>query len=517
MTYPAAAIRTAVAELLEGTIGSVRTVPAGTFLRGVFPGQPMQSQRAKAIQTSTARHYFDVRLGPLRNNPSTPVGRIGTYELNDLDITITVTSKIAPVNMLTQRDTDLALIASDCKLAVKTLSYPHNLTATDAGVATSIVGGCLLGPEGSTSPTIAAGDERTSPEQLVVTVIQCRAILRVEYSDALSVEAGADSGEWVNGWQTLSGTISGGVEPYVTAWTVQSGGTGEFDSDDSTSAAFAPNAPAAGIVLRMTVTDAEDAVAYDEVTLVCTFDAVVVNGIGFERFWHYQASDSGVTRNGSNLVSQVSDLFEDARHLTQATDGNKLTYDATGGPDGTPCVTATTSNDYAVWTSSDAIPTGTLLYRIAVTKGGASANRIQVQARVLEGILAAGVTLTFMRAPAGGFQLVATEQFGPVATTTVATTPAYANEWVIQTAAWAPAENEEDDAILAWAIDGVATDPQPDMPGGGLLSASIRTIAWGHGSAAGGSAAFDLALNGPTAALQAFIYQHVLQEYPSLA
>ncbi len=242
MTYPAAAIRTAVAELLEGTIGSIRTCPPGTFLRGVFPGQPAQTQRAKAIQTSTARHYFDVKLGQLRNNPSTPIGRLGDYELNDLDITVTVTSKIATVAQADQRDTDLALIASDCKLAAKALAFPHNLDETSAAVATDIVGGCLLGPD-ATSPIIEATDENWG-EQLARTVIRCRAILRIDqdieaplthetFSTAMIAAGGAELQEFWLAYDDDAFRTIGSAANLVEAWIGQVSGVEAIQGTDA--------------------------------------------------------------------------------------------------------------------------------------------------------------------------------------------------------------------------------------------------------------------------------------------
>ncbi len=180
MSYPAAAIRTAIAELLTGTIGSVRTVAALKMAAGVFDGQPMQTQRALGIQTTVARHRFDVQVGQLRNNPSTPLSNRSSFRISDLDITILVTSAVSPVSMRTQRETDLALIATDMETACQALAKPGNLTQTNAAVATNLLGGCLYGPGALSTPTVERAIERwDNNEQLVRTVITARGTLQI--------------------------------------------------------------------------------------------------------------------------------------------------------------------------------------------------------------------------------------------------------------------------------------------------------------------------------------------------
>ncbi len=247
MSYPAAAIRTAVAECMEGTIGSVRTVPPGTFARGVFPGQPLAAQKALAIQTSTARHRFDVRLGPLRNHASTPVSALSNYRIGEIDITITVTSNVATSAQATQRDTDLALIASDCDTAVQALSKPHNLDETSAAVDTNIIGGCLLGPDNASTPAIQAGDENWD-SQLVTTVIRCRAFVRVEqdveaaltpatFTAAMIAAGGAELQEF---WLAENDAAYATIEDGVAAWIGQVSGVSAVQATNARQPAMEP-------------------------------------------------------------------------------------------------------------------------------------------------------------------------------------------------------------------------------------------------------------------------------------
>lgn len=178
MTWAPAAIRTAVAECLTGTIGSTRTVTSGKFASGVWDGQPEQTAKALAVQTSTARHRFDVELGALRNHAATSIATIGNRRIAEVDVDVRVTSNVATVAQATQRATDLATIAADLEMAVMALSYPSNLTQTSTSVATGIIGGCLLGPSGASIPIIERLSENWGA-QLVLSYIRARAILNL--------------------------------------------------------------------------------------------------------------------------------------------------------------------------------------------------------------------------------------------------------------------------------------------------------------------------------------------------
>src|SRR6185503_10435744 len=127
----------------EGTIGAHRPVTSGKFLRGTFETQPAQAARAKELQTSTARHRFDVQIGALEDHSATPVSTIGSRRIAQCTIIVRVTSKLATAVQADQRATDIAAILDDCEMAARALARPGNLATTSASVATGIVGGCL--------------------------------------------------------------------------------------------------------------------------------------------------------------------------------------------------------------------------------------------------------------------------------------------------------------------------------------------------------------------------------------
>lgn len=163
---------------MEGSIGSTRTVTSGKFLRGVWEGSPDQTVKALAVQTSTARHRFDVELGQLRNHQATSVGTIGNRRIAEVDVNVRVVSNVSTVVQATQRATDLATIASDLEVAVMALSYRENLAVTSTTVTTHIIGGCLLGPNGMSIPVVERAEEDWE-KQLVTSYIRGRAILNL--------------------------------------------------------------------------------------------------------------------------------------------------------------------------------------------------------------------------------------------------------------------------------------------------------------------------------------------------
>ena len=180
MSLASTPIRTAIAELLEGSLGSIRTVTATKFLRGVFDGQPEQATAALTAQTSTARHRFDVELGAFRTHSASPVSALSNYRIAECDVTIRVKTKLATANQTTQRATDIAAILDDCDLAAQALGRPGNLTQTAGATATNLIGGCLVGPDGSGTPRIERTDQEWSgPTGMATTLIVGRALVKI--------------------------------------------------------------------------------------------------------------------------------------------------------------------------------------------------------------------------------------------------------------------------------------------------------------------------------------------------
>lgn len=153
MAYPAKAIREVIANVLEGTVGTTRTVEEGKFLRGVFDGQNVRAQKALASQKQDADHRFDVSVSPLRSHSASAVSAISSRRIDTLAVVVTVTTSTKTRVEAEARDDVLANIASDCDDAIQALSYPGNLASTLGGVATNVVSGLMLGENGTGHPS----------------------------------------------------------------------------------------------------------------------------------------------------------------------------------------------------------------------------------------------------------------------------------------------------------------------------------------------------------------------------
>ncbi len=151
MAIAAAAIRTAISEVLEGSLGTV-TPDAGTFARGAFEGQPDVAKLAKLRQASAARHWFDVRLSPARTHKASNVSTLTSRRIVAMDVAIEIWTGLRTEVQSAERDDVTADITSDCEDACQSLAYPNQLAATADAVTTDIVGGCMSSPDGTGTP-----------------------------------------------------------------------------------------------------------------------------------------------------------------------------------------------------------------------------------------------------------------------------------------------------------------------------------------------------------------------------
>lgn len=161
MAIASAAIRTAISELLEGSIGTLYP-EAGTFERGAFDGQPDAAKLAKLRQTSHARHWFDVVLLPARQHPASNVSQLASRAILAMAVEIPVWTCLRTEAQADERASTLAAIASDSVTACRSLARPHGLDATADAVATGIVGGCVSSPNelGTGIPVVSKPDEQ---------------------------------------------------------------------------------------------------------------------------------------------------------------------------------------------------------------------------------------------------------------------------------------------------------------------------------------------------------------------
>jgi hypothetical protein len=149
---PQAAVRTAIKELLQGSIGAVRVCSDELFRYGAHEGKPISGQQAKAIALDRFAS-FDVKVGSFVNHSSTPSSITAGYRTVKamVDISFWVPTKTTVQDA--ERDQMLEDVERYMDVAIQALSYPHNLDTTSGGASTNIVSGLLFGPDGKGPPT----------------------------------------------------------------------------------------------------------------------------------------------------------------------------------------------------------------------------------------------------------------------------------------------------------------------------------------------------------------------------
>lgn len=178
MAFASAAIRQAVIDLAEGAITGIRDLDSGVFRFGVFDGQPLPAMIAKGIQKHNARHWFDVSVSRARDHASTPVSAIGNRRNTFMTVTVDIWTHTATTAQEDKRKTLLAELESDCDDLIQALHYPGNLTDTQDGTTTGLIGGMLFGPGGSGAPeyVMVSADWKT---QTIRSRIDASALVQV--------------------------------------------------------------------------------------------------------------------------------------------------------------------------------------------------------------------------------------------------------------------------------------------------------------------------------------------------
>ena len=147
LRFPVGTIRRAIKELMQGELGSLRSIPQGTFKYGRFDGQPLAAEQATSLDTGYGRNYFDVQAARVTRNRSTQFSAFGSYRVANLPITITITTALSTTVEETDRDDVLEAVIVDLEQAAAALGYPGNLATDVEGADTAIIGECLVGPD----------------------------------------------------------------------------------------------------------------------------------------------------------------------------------------------------------------------------------------------------------------------------------------------------------------------------------------------------------------------------------
>jgi hypothetical protein len=135
-----APILRAIREVCEGTIGTLRTVPAGRVAYGMHSGLAED----ELARSSFVTPLFDVVPGELRAASST-TGLVGSFGIKELDITVTLAYTLPQEVLADDREAMRATVYDDMDVIAQALTSPRppNLAQTLAAVPTNLVGGAL--------------------------------------------------------------------------------------------------------------------------------------------------------------------------------------------------------------------------------------------------------------------------------------------------------------------------------------------------------------------------------------
>lgn len=131
---------------MQGSLGTVRKLPLQLFGFGVFDGQPMTAQQARAASPQY-QHQFDVTVGSSRPHKATPFSNKANYRIEARAVSLRVVTSLSVTSDELARLEQREKVEQACSDAIGALSYPGNLLFTVNGEATRIVSGMLCGAD----------------------------------------------------------------------------------------------------------------------------------------------------------------------------------------------------------------------------------------------------------------------------------------------------------------------------------------------------------------------------------
>lgn len=145
-TWDSAKLVTRIREVLEDARGTLRTIAAGTYAGKLPPGLDLneEARRGLSVYATGLGIPTEARISNIRRSPASPP-ILGNLVVYDIDVQV---RQVFPVNSGAKVDDDLrdslaAIAASSADVVAQALSYPGNLTTTQAGDATNLISGCL--------------------------------------------------------------------------------------------------------------------------------------------------------------------------------------------------------------------------------------------------------------------------------------------------------------------------------------------------------------------------------------
>ena len=183
MAIESVAIRTAIIELATGAIGTIRNVDSAVFAFGAFTGQPDAALLAKTIKGATGHNWFNVTLGRVAPHASTSMSAKGNRRIVAMPVTLDIWTHTKTSAQEQVRVDVLNTLVSDIDDLIQALHYPSNLAATRLAVATTIIGGLLVGPGNSGAPVWSIVDEDWK-RQVIHSRIEAAALVTISQAVA---------------------------------------------------------------------------------------------------------------------------------------------------------------------------------------------------------------------------------------------------------------------------------------------------------------------------------------------
>jgi len=177
MAFESETIRTAIEELIEGTIGTTRTVNANVFKSGAMAGKSDGANQALAADIAY-EYRFDVETFGLSAHPATPLSNKGSRRIALLPVSILIKRRLPDRAQDAQRKSIRGDMESALEDVIQALALPHNLDENNAGTNTDIIGGCLHGPGGEGWPQYEPIEEDWE-QHLATATIEASAIVYV--------------------------------------------------------------------------------------------------------------------------------------------------------------------------------------------------------------------------------------------------------------------------------------------------------------------------------------------------
>jgi len=162
----AAALRR-IRQVVEQSLGSLRTTPVGRFGGEAPEGLADESLLAKAAD----RPRVETSIISMTPSPATPPV-IGNIRIYDVEFAIKVIRIVTPLEQVSDahRDALMATAAEDVDILGQALGFPGNLATTATGTATDIISGLLV-PQSARVVVRRAIDEGAQPIETTITML----------------------------------------------------------------------------------------------------------------------------------------------------------------------------------------------------------------------------------------------------------------------------------------------------------------------------------------------------------